>query len=206
MVDNKAVVVLVTLMINPDLSLYELTLKTKFSLKEIKECIETINHFLTTNGYGALIKSHSGYRVPLDVRRDTSKIVDILNQSQVYLPQNDRVHLIYLYTFCRRDFVSNNHYQDFLKVSKNTTLADIKALRDMMTDYNLELRYTRTKGYCLVGDELSKHRMAIAVISSLLKSSFGLWALDYVLTAWSYPVSYEDIAQRAKEIIITPFT
>lgn len=199
MVDNKAVVVLVTLMINPDLSLYELTLKTKFSLKEIKECIETINHFLTTNGYGALIKSHSGYRIPLDVRRDTSKIVDILNQSQVYLPQNDRVHLIYLYTFCRRDFVSNNHYQDFLKVSKNTTLADIKALRDMMTDYNLELRYTRTKGYCLVGDELSKHRMAIAVISSLLKSSFGLWALDYVLTAWSYPVSYEDLAQRTKD-------
>lgn len=199
MVDHKAVLVLVTLMINSDLSLYELMLKTKFSLKEIKESIESINYFLALNGYSQLLKSSSGYTISKEVKEDSLKIVNLLNQSQVYLPQEDRVHLIYLYTFCRRDFVSNNHYQDFLKVSKNTTLSDIKALREMMTDYQLELRYTRSMGYCLVGEELAKHRMALAIISSLLKSSFGLWALDYVLTAWSYPVSYESLAQKTKD-------
>ncbi|MGT2933708.1 BglG family transcription antiterminator [Streptococcus catagoni] len=203
MVDSKAVVILVTLMTNQDLTLYELTVKTKFSIKEIKDEIQSLNDFLQANDYPKLIYSENRYSIPVQVKDNAESIFALLNEGQVYLPQSERINLIYLYTFCRREFVSNNHYQDFLKVSKNTTLADIKALRRKMSEFHLELRYTRSVGYTLVGEELHKHQMAFATISTLLKSSVGLWALDYVLAEWSYPLSYEQLEQKVRDFYQT---
>lgn len=45
MVDSKAVVILMTLMTYQDLSLYELSVKTKFTIREIKDRIDELNDF-----------------------------------------------------------------------------------------------------------------------------------------------------------------
>lgn len=54
MVDHKAVIILITLMTHKELSLYELSVKTKFSIKELKSYLDLLNHFLDNHHYGQL--------------------------------------------------------------------------------------------------------------------------------------------------------
>lgn len=203
MVDSKAVVILMTLMTYQDLSLYELSVKTKFTIREIKDRIDELNEFLAQHELSELQATRSGYRISQQLKAESDHLFTLINAEQVYLSQAERINLIYLYTFCRRDFVSNSHYQDFLKVSKNTALTDIKALRQKLADVDLELKYTRASGYILVGDEINKHRLALVMIATLLKSPIGLWALDYILASWHYQVSFEALEKRVSHFYQT---
>lgn len=186
MVDNKTTVTLLTLFKHDSLSLYELSLKTKFSKKELLTQLETISQILEDQGFSPLIVDGELYSLSKAVREEADRVFALFNHQQIYLSQAERLNLIYLYTFCRRDFVSNIHYQDLLKVSKNTTLADIKALRDSLNEFGLQLIYTRSQGYTLSGSERDKHRLALYAITELLKSPIGFWALDYLMTEWQY--------------------
>lgn len=199
MVDNKAVVILMTLMSYRELTRYELSVKTKFSIKEIEERIGDLNHFLKEHHFPLIGISQSHYQISQELKEASEQIFEPLNAEQIYLSQAERINLIYLYTFCRKEFVSNTHYQDFLKVSKNTTLTDIKALRAKMANFGLALNYSCSTGYILVGPERQKHQLAMATISQPLTSSIGLWALDYVLASWNYPVSFERVSQSVKD-------
>lgn len=78
--------------------------------------------------------------------------------------------LLYLYTFIRKGFISNNHFQELLGVSRNTALADVKTDREACEAFGLTLAYTRAEGYHLKRTEKDKHRLALYAISHLLKS------------------------------------
>lgn len=199
MVDNKSLVILMTLIRNQQLSLYELSVKTKFSIKTLKDEIATINQLLEANKFPQLVISNGNYSLSKKLENKSQLIFNLLNSQHIFLGQEERIAFIYLYTFCRKDFVSNTHYQYFLKVSKNTTLTDIKALRSLMASYQLKLIYSRQLGYTLRGKEQDKHRMAIKIITDLIQSANGRWALDYILSEWDYKVSYELLEQKVTD-------
>lgn len=199
MVGNKSLVILMTLIRNQQLSLYELSVKTKFSIKILKDEIARINHLLDENKFPPLVISNGNYSLSEMLENKSQLIFNLLNSQHIFLVQEERIAFIYLYTFCRKDFVSNTHYQYFLKVSKNTTLTDIKALRKLMERYQLELIYSRQLGYTLHGHEEDKHRMAIKIITDLIQSANGRWALDYILSEWNYKVSYELLEKKVTD-------
>lgn len=120
MVDNKSLVILMTLIRNQQLSLYELSVKTKFSIKTLKDEIATINQLLEANKFPQLVISNGNYSLSKKLENKSQLIFNLLNSQHIFLGQEERIAFIYLYTFCRKDFVSNTHYQYFLKVSKNT--------------------------------------------------------------------------------------
>ncbi|KHD44182.1 BglG family transcription antiterminator [Streptococcus hongkongensis] len=199
MVDNKSLVILMTLIRNQQLSLYELSVKTKFSIKVLKDEIQAINHLLEDSQLPKIIIENGHYSLSDELENKSQLIFKLLNSQHIFLSQEERISFIYLYTFCRKDFVSNTHYQYFLKVSKNTTLTDIKALRALMSHYQLELSYSRQKGYTLNGREEDKHRMAIKIITELIQSTKGRWALDYILSEWDYQVSYHLLEKKVTD-------
>ncbi|OFO02527.1 transcription antiterminator BglG [Streptococcus sp. HMSC063D10] len=197
MVDNKTVVIMLVFLARKNLSLYELTVQTKFSIKVIIEQINYLNSFLAKNHLPAIAHSAGRYQL-LGDEKEHDKIVSLLEAEQFYLTQEERVCLIYLYSFCRREFVSNVHYQDFLKVSKNTTLSDIKMLRSKLAKRGISLTYTRAKGYSLVGDEMDKHQVAFQMITQLLESPIGFWSLNYILSSWKFALSYEKLEKTVE--------
>lgn len=195
MFDYRALVILMTLMDHCELSLYELSVKVSLPIKEVKEGIDYLVPYLANKGI-VLDKKQGRYSLS---NRTKQSLTDIIKSDELVLPKSTRLALIYLYTFCRLDFISNNHYQDFLKVSKNTTLSDIQSLRKIMLDNDLELGYSRAKGYTLHGSEWNKHRLAFQMVSELLESSIGIWGLDYVLSSWGYSLTYDLINQVVKD-------
>ena len=189
MIDHKIIVVLITLLANQNLSLYELSVKTRFSIKDVRDCINQLTIYLSNREIK--IEQDKG-RYYVTGILDRKNITTLIGSEELQLPKRIRLHLIYLYTFCRTDFVSNWHYQDFLKVSKNTTLSDIRSLRKNLQTYHLDIEYSRSQGYIILGDEKQKHLMAFKVVNELLNSPIGLWDLNmlFLLGLMALPLRF----------------
>ncbi|WP_313469109.1 BglG family transcription antiterminator, partial [Carnobacterium sp.] len=140
------------------------------------------------------------YRISQSLIDEKNQLQVKLKNNQIYLQETEREQLIYLYTFIRKEAISNYHYQELLQVSKNTTLSDIKKLREKCKYYNVQLKYTRAKGYYLEGKELDKRRLASQSISFLLQTTIGSWALNYVTQEWGEELKLLNLKDFIKQL------
>jgi PTS system ascorbate-specific IIA component len=134
------------------------------------------------------------------------------------ISEQARIYLLYLYTFIRKEPISNYHYQVLLDVSKNTALTDVKKVRKLCLEWNVELIYSRIDGYHLKGLELDKRRLASYCIGTLLSQPLGRETIILAMRKWQsddYLVSTQQIIEdfiqenaislvknRKKEIIL----
>ncbi|MBP1970489.1 PTS system ascorbate-specific IIA component [Virgibacillus natechei] len=107
-----------------------------------------------------------------------------INANQIVISEEDRVFLIYLYTFIRKESISNYHYQLMLGVSKNTALTDVKKTKQLCAAWGIELVYTRMDGYHLEGSELDKRRLSSYCIDYLLTQPLGKEIIMLSLKSW----------------------
>ena len=196
MFDNRLLALLNHLIEMPHLSIWKLGVVLDRPVEQLEEDIQQLNDILGKIGYSKIEIKEGEYRVPQSLICKQKELQKKLKNNQIYLQENEREHLIYLYTFIRKEEVSNYHYQELLKVSKNTTLADIKKLRKRCEDFKISLKYTRSKGYYLEGNELDKRRMAFISISSLQLTSIGSWALNYIAQAWDEEIRLEELKKE----------
>lgn len=198
MITNQSLVMLMLLTTHEQLSLYELTVKTNFSSQEVLDALEALDLILAEHQFPNIFREEGYFSLDPAVIKAADALFKELYREQIYLNPEERICLIYLYTFCRQDFVSNWHYQDLVKVSKNTSLADVRLLRATLSENNIDLRYTRGNGYYLKGKEEDKHRLALHMIRRLLRTRIGFWGLHYVLGAWGFELSYESLVKAVQ--------
>ncbi|SEK51109.1 transcriptional antiterminator, BglG family [Carnobacterium iners] len=196
MFDNRLLALLNHMINMPHLSIWKLGVVLDQPVEQLEEDIQELNDVLGKIGYSKIEIKEGEYRVPQSLICKQKELQRKLKNSQIYLQENEREHLIYLYTFIRKEEVSNYHYQELLKVSKNTTLADIKKLRKRCEDFQINLKYTRSKGYYLEGNELDKRRMAFISISSLQLTPIGSWALNYIAQAWNEEIRLDELKKE----------
>ncbi|MGD6950034.1 helix-turn-helix domain-containing protein, partial [Bacillus mobilis] len=79
----------------------------------------------------------------------------------------ERVLIILLYTFIRKESLSSFHYQNFLGISKNTVSADMKRVNQFCGDFRVRISFTRQEGYHLKGAEEDKRHLMLKAISLL---------------------------------------
>ena len=70
-------------------------------------------------------------------------------------------------------------------------MSDIRSLRKNLKTHHLDIEYSRSQGYIILGDEKQKHLMAFKVVNELLNSPVGLWGLEYVISAWPHGITFE---------------
>lgn len=179
MVDNRTMAILMELFANRQESLYELSVQTGIEKEQVHTSLELVNQLLHEHSLPQIDKQQEKFSVSDALYDQRERVFSIFRSRQIYLSQEERQLLIYLYTFIRKDFVSNVHYQDLLSVSRNTTLTDIKNVKELCSSFQVQLDYTRARGYHLLGQEEDKYRLALYAISACLQSSIGVWALDY---------------------------
>lgn len=122
-----------------------------------------------------------------------------LIQTRDLLLHDERIYLIILYTFIKREPISNNHYQEILQLSKNSVLLDLKKVRKLCESYNLQLIYTRQDGYDFVGQEYDVRNLASYSIEKLLSLTIGEWLLDYIQHQWKLDSHRERISKEILE-------
>ena len=90
------------------------------------------------------------------------------NEDHFYTSEQ-RAYLILLILFREDELLSLNHFSIDLQVSKNTVLNDLKRTKQLLTSYNIELKYTRQDGYYLKGQEFELRNLLTALIDKVFQ-------------------------------------
>ncbi|WP_047984191.1 BglG family transcription antiterminator [Ornithinibacillus californiensis] len=125
--------------------------------------------------------------IPEELKGEKSSgILANVDSKMFIISEQDRVFAIYLYTFIRKEVISNYHYQLLLGVSKNTALADVKRVKELCEKWNLKWVYSRVEGYHALGSEMDKRRLAAFCSDTLLSQPLGKETLILILKSWGF--------------------
>ena len=94
------------------------------------------------------------------------KYVDIASKNYVF--QEERIDMLIFYIILCSDYISNSHLQDFLRMSKNSILADLKEVKVILQKYELQLIYSRDKGYYIDGNSNKIRELLERTIGNLI--------------------------------------
>ena len=130
-------------------------------------------------------------------------------ETAIFYSEYERQALLYLLTFIAEEDLSVYYYQEFLQVSKNTILADIKKLRERLAERNICLDYSRKKGFYLSGPEEQIRVQAHQMIANIVTIVSGKWGLKKGLIKDSVIFeadvrSYLLETIKASELVIVP--
>lgn len=103
-----------------------------------------------------------------------------INQKTFILTEVERRSLIYLLIFINKTPLSIALFQTYLQVSKNTILSDLKKLREELMSENIQVEYSRKKGFYLNFEEKMLQEKAWYFLQNLSEDS-GFYILSKVL-------------------------
>lgn len=118
-------------------------------------------------------------RVPAISSGELLGHVDISSRSYIF--QHERLDMIMLYLLLYPDYISNYHLQDLLRMSKNSVVADLKDIRELLKNQSISLQYTRSEGYYLEGTGSQLRQLLERTIEKLMRLESGRFILDYLL-------------------------
>lgn len=169
---------------HPEIRLTEVASKLNLSKRQINYALNQFNEELLERGVPTVNRSHSGeITIPMEVIRLFAKQNKEETKTPVY-SEYERSALILLLLIMNHDYVSLNHLIDFLIVSKNTVLEDIKRAEWLGEKYDLSIKYDRLKGYQLIGSE---HKI--------------LQLLSYVVQ--QYRISQREVIKEQLDLVIS---
>ena len=144
-------------------------------LSDILKINEALSHLLLPN----IRIEKDLIRVPAISSRELLGHVDISSRSYIF--QHERLDMIILYLLLYPDYISNYHLQDLLRMSKNSVVADLKDIRELLKNQSIALQYTRSEGYYLEGTGSQLRQLLEHTIEKLMRLESGRFILDYVL-------------------------
>ncbi|KAF1297365.1 transcriptional antiterminator [Enterococcus sp. JM4C] len=165
---NERIRNILTLLIKqPDMKVSQLSKELQLSKRQINYAIARFNEELTLKKLPNIVRNHSGdFSIPLEiVKLIAGKQVKEGQSTIQVFSENERVALLLMMLITTIDYISINHLTDYLKVSKNTVIEDIKKAEWLVDKYNLTIQYDRVRGYQLLGAEHS----ILQLLSDLVK-------------------------------------
>ncbi len=145
-----------------------------------KEQIYFINKYLSahdispiTIGYDGRVKLKNETREYLYHILKTSKFINL-----DYLSPEIRMSLIILLLLTNSSYYSLQDLADFVDVSKNTLLNDIKIIKERVKGYSVQIEYSRTEGYKIIGTEYNLRKLLVTELKTLLLHDFAIPLLE----------------------------
>ena len=153
--------------------------------------IEKVNDFLDQYNLPMIQLECDRIIVPSLTVSDLFSVISPSLSSYVF--QEERLYMIVIYLFLNKEFVSNYHLQELLRVSKNSVLLDLKQLKTLLLLKQVSITYNRQEGYKLKGDALSIRQVVEWALSQLLGISSGKWVLKYIAHYLRFDLAIEAI-------------
>lgn len=127
----------------------------------------------------------------------SNKLEDIISDQTIPLHelQDDRIYFLYLYIASKDEFLSTAHFQDFFDLSRNAIMLELRKLREWTEAFDIEVIYSRRKGYILLGDERNIRRLMEESISKL-KEKFDLNKIFKIFQSkWKKSIALETLTE-----------
>lgn len=191
---NNELLVLIRLLLKKSfLTTKEIEVETGASRRQITYRMEKLNHML---------KEHAANTIRISTRGDIMMDQEIKHTLRLLLKQakddkyyvmNKKERMIYLYLmlFLNLSDVSQSDLVNALKVSRSTALLDFKELQQELSTYHIKVANNRTRGYYLVGSELSIRRYMMKLVIYFLAEEhntkvFDIFIDDFHLDLFEY--------------------
>ena len=138
--------------------------------------------------------------IPNQIQKNWLNILFAEKEQEIVYSEKERQEIIYLLVFMENDYYSVFHFQEFLHVSKNTILNDLRKIREQIELYHVRMVYSRKQGFVLKGSEENIRLLAYKCLSNILMSKQGtrLITKAYFTESYSY---YQSIRQHLFETI-----
>ncbi|WP_181347121.1 BglG family transcription antiterminator [Thalassobacillus sp. CUG 92003] len=129
--------------------------------------LSAINDWLSEQGFQQLQQSTGrGVKVHNDDRETLKRELRDTYESDYVYAHEERVLIIFLFLSAHPyERFTVNRFCDGFNVSRNTTLDDIKALKALLSDYQLSLHFNQADGYLIKGAEKEKRRAMVSFIN-----------------------------------------
>ena len=130
----------------------------------------------------------------------TNLLKHIDMKSKDYVFQEERIDMLIFYIILCSDYISNLHLQDFLRMSKNSILADLKEVKSILKKYELLLIYSRDKGYYIEGNSNKIRELLEISIGNLITLVCGRNILSYIFNECNL-IYREDLFLNSLKIV-----
>ncbi|MBQ6448723.1 MAG: transcription antiterminator [Bacillus sp. (in: Bacteria)] len=167
--DERSNILLKEVLSNPDTSNIKLEKKFHLSRRQVSYSFQKINDWLESNNYPAIKRTNGGKFIISPVIMELFAEKTDEQADKHYIPsETERAQFILLYIISSDDELSLLHFTSALGVSKNTILRDMKTVQQMIEPYELEVSYSRMKGYELKGKEWNVRKLLVEVLENIL--------------------------------------
>ncbi|UMT80861.1 BglG family transcription antiterminator [Staphylococcus roterodami] len=196
-VDNQQI--LREIVLNPTIHGKELESIFGLSRRQLGYRIQKINLWLEQEGYPKVERTSQGNFIVsseiMTLFKQELRDEQSTNAHQMIFSIETRRYYLMLMLFSKENAMSLNHFAIDLQVSKNTIIHDLNHVKNLLESQGLALKYSRKRGYELVGDEFEIRRFFIKLIDQRLVHDI---TKSEVLKALS--LTFEDIAFQKDKI------
>lgn len=137
--------------------------------RQIVYDLEKVNYWLKEKELPPIVCKGNVIQVPEAVMSFFQESQNVQPERMMNLTEEERFMMIYLYLFIREESISSAHLTQFLRVSKNTVITDVKKANQKNTPFLVEICYTRQLGYHLKGTEFNKRALVMNQLHQLLQ-------------------------------------
>lgn len=203
MLDQRSFEILQEIVAYPRITKIEVMRKMAISERQLLYDIDKINIFLQQYDLPVIEMEQQSFHVPKMIEEMTvSGLAFDVDLTSFILAEEERVFIIYLYTYIRQEIISAYHFQILLGVSKNTVLSDIKKVKALSSKWNVTWQYTRANGYHLIGDELNQRRLAAYCTDTLLAKPLGREIMILILKSWKKETYLEETRRIVDAVLL----
>ncbi|MBE5673405.1 transcription antiterminator [Staphylococcus sp. SS35] len=196
-VDNQQI--LREIVLNPTIHGKELESIFGLSRRQLGYRIQKINLWLEQEGYPKVERTSQGNFIVsseiMTLFKQELRDEQSTNAQQMIFSIETRRYYLMLMLFSKENAMSLNHFAIDLQVSKNTIIHDLNHVKNLLESQGLALKYSRKRGYELVGDEFEIRRFFIKLIDQRLDHDI---TKSEVLKALN--LTFEDIAFQKDKI------
>ncbi|MRG84945.1 BglG family transcription antiterminator [Salinibacillus xinjiangensis] len=148
------------------LSIKELTERLNVSRRTIYYDIDKINHWLESQRLDKIEQVRSAGLILTDETKD--RIPDKLGEMHAWhyeYSASERKAWIAIYIMASEEKLHLESLMEKVRVSRNTTIEDIKALKEDIQKFGLDLEFDRKLGYTMLGEETDIRKAIVYYLS-----------------------------------------
>ena len=140
----------------------EISDSLNISKRSVQYDIKNINYFLEKQKIAEIQSIYGeGYSFDSEQKREISDFVKKSNLTTHYyqfLPY-ERINIIMAYLTGKTKFSTLEELEELVNVSKNTIVSDLKLVKEVLKEFNIELVFTKNSGYHLTSDPVQSRSL-----------------------------------------------
>lgn len=159
------------LLLNRQVNLRNVSKNFKVSKEAISAQITQINHLLKSE---PILIDHDMIFVT-DVCREACYRLLTAEEQQLFsfYEVNIRRKLIMIKLLLHNHYMSLGALADYVYVSKNTMLTDVKSIKESLHEFEIQLDYSRRDGYAVSGSEFLIRNLLAELIREVVQTHTG---------------------------------